>query len=91
MPFKKNDDRWNTTDSPNLPIDPLLMFLAFTTEGDTLVITKKVWNQESKEYDDALVVRFDATMLANLGERLDKIEQMVQKLGASVRKLQRKH
>ena len=91
MPFKKNDDRWNTTDPLNLPIDPLETFLAFITEGDTLVITKKVWDQESKEYDNALVVKFDSTMLANLGERLDKIEEMIQKLRASVRKIQRKH
>ena len=90
MPFK-NESAWNTTYPQIQPLDPLEMFLAFTTEGDTLVITKKVWNKKSRKYDDALVVKFNATMLANLGERLDKIEEMVQKLGASVRKLQRKH
>ena len=91
MPFKKNDDRWNSTDPLNLPISPLETYLAFSTEDDTLIITKKVWNKESEKYDDAFVMKFDASMLANLGERLDKIEEMVQGLGASVRKLQRKH
>lgn len=93
MPFKNMSD-WNKTYPQTYPygqLDPLETYLAFTTEGDTLVITKKVWNQKSREYDNALVVKFDSTMLANLGERLDKIEQMAQKLGASVRKLQRKH
>ena len=90
MPFKNKGD-WNETYPLSQQLDPIKMFLAFTTEGNILVITKKVWNQKSREYDDALVVKFDATMLANLGERLDKIEEMIQKLGASVRKLQRKH
>ena len=89
MPFKK-ESTWNETYlHPELA--PLETFFEFSSEDDTLIITKKVWNRESRKYDDALVVKFDSIMLANLGERLDKIEQMVQKLGASVRKLQRKH
>lgn len=88
MPFK-NESVWNETYSTN--IDPLETFLAFTTEGDTLVITKKVWNQESKKYDDALVVKFDATMLANLGERFDKIEEEMGRLWLDIRDLQAKH
>jgi len=90
MPFKNMGD-WNESYPLSQQLEPLKTFLAFTTEDNTLVITKKVWNQKSREYDDALVVKFDATMLANLGERLDKIEEMVQKLGASVRNLQAKH
>jgi len=90
MPFK-NDGGPNTTDTQITPLEPLNMYFEFSSKDDTLIITKKVWNQESRKYDDALVVKFDASMLTNLGERLDKIEEMVQKLGASVRKLQRKH
>ena len=88
MPFK-NESTWNETAYSGLT--PLEMFFEFSSEDDTLIITKKVWNQEKREYDDAFVVKLDVTVLANLGERLCKIEQMVQKLGASVRKLQRKH
>jgi len=90
MPFK-NDSGLNTTDTQITPLDPLETYFEFSSKDDTLIITKKVWNQESREYDDALVVKFDAIMLANLGERLDKIEEMIEKLRVSVRKLQRKH
>lgn len=89
MPFKNESTRNETYLHPELA--PLETVLEFSSEDDTLIITKKVWNQEKREYDDAFVVKLDVTMLANLGERFDKIEEMIQKLGASVRKLQRKH
>ena len=91
MPFK-NESEVNTTYTQTTPpLKPLETYLEFSGEDDTLIITKKVWNQEKREYNDAFVVKLDVTMLANLGERLDKIEEMAQKLGASVRKLQKKH
>lgn len=89
MPFKNESTRNETYLYPELA--PLETFLEFSSEDDALIITKKVWNQEKREYDDAFVVKLDVTVLTNLGERLNKIEQMVQKLGASVRKLQAKH
>lgn len=88
MPFK-NESTWNETSYSGLA--PLETFLEFSSEDDTLIITKKVWNQEKREYNDAFVVKLDVTMLANLGEKFDKIEEEMGRLWTDIRDLQAKH
>ncbi len=80
MPFK-NESTWNETAYSGLT--PLETFFEFSSEDDTLIITKKVWNQEKREYDDAFVVKLDVTVLANLGERFDKIDEEMGRLWAA--------
>ena len=89
MPFKNESTRNETYLYPELA--PLETFLEFSSEDDTLIITKKVWNQEKREYDDAFVVKLDVTVLANLGERFDKIEEEMGRLWTDIRDLQAKH
>ena len=89
MPFKNESTRNETYLHPELA--PLETVLEFSSEDDTLIITKKVWNQEKREYDDAFVVKLDVTVLANLGEKFDKIEEEMGRLWTDIRDLQAKH
>lgn len=89
MPFKNESTRNETYLYPELA--PLETVLEFSSEDDTLIITKKVWNQEKREYDDAFVVKLDVTVLANLGEKFDKIEEEMGRLWTDIRDLQAKH